>query len=126
MKFRYSRDETPPALMLPVVVRSIESRRRKTVAAKSDTGADMSAIPVWLREELRLAPRGRIKVEGAVGRDVATCPTFFVSISVERLVSIDLEVISLRQRDYLLIGRDFLNSVVLRADGPALEFDLTT
>ncbi len=125
VRFEYSHDETPPALMAPVVVGSLESERRKEILGKIDTGAGISGIPHNLRRELRLTARNTVEVKGAVGKGVARCTTYFVSFTVEGLVSMELEVILLRDRDYLLIGRDFLNQIVLHADGPAEEFELS-
>lgn len=124
MKFKYSYDIFPPGLIVNVRVSQIGAKKGKKVKAKIDTGADISVIPEDLRKELRLLPRGVIFARGAFDKEKTLRPSFFVTLSINRVFSFDLEVIS-SPRKYFLIGRDVLNQIVLYANGPLESFELT-
>lgn len=124
MKFKYSYDVFPPGLILPVRISVNGTRNGKQAIAKIDTGADISVIPEELRKELRLSPRGVIWARGTFDKEKKPYPTFFVTLSINDSFSFEIEVIS-SHREYILIGRDLLNQIVLYANGPSEFFELT-
>lgn len=124
MKFDYSHDIFPPGLIISVYISSLGTKNKKQSKAKIDTGADISAIPDELRQELRLPPRGAVWIRGTLDKEPKAFPTFFVTLSINQLFSFELQVISL-PRKYSLIGRDALNQIILHANGPSEVFELT-
>ncbi|HUV91112.1 MAG TPA: aspartyl protease family protein [Anaerolineae bacterium] len=91
--------------------------------AKLDTGADISAIPVSLLEELNLLPESQLLIEGYDLRRV-TLPTYYIALVVAQVRFRRLEVIAFPE-DYILLGRDVLNHFYARLNGPKLTFDLS-
>jgi predicted aspartyl protease len=119
----YERNVEPPAPFLDVRVHSpqhpdvVQSAR-----AKLDTGADISAIPASLVEELNLRPESQLLIEG-YDLQPATLYTYYVTLVVAQVRFRRLEVISFPER-FMLLGRDVLNHFYARLNGPELTFDL--
>ncbi len=123
MKFQYSSDPVP-ALFVPVNVSCSGSDMYEAVPAKIDTGADISVIPETLRSRLKLTPEGAVRIRSAFGGEGLELPTYYVTLSIPDCITADVEVVCLPRKD-CLIGRDMLNQMVMRADGPSREFELT-
>ena len=120
----YSHDIEPPAPFLEVLVHPPDhSDRTQRIRAKLDTGADISAIPVSLLEELNLLPESQLLIEGYDLRRV-TLPTYYIALVVAQVRFRRLEVIAFPE-DYILLGRDVLNHFYARLNGPKLTFDLS-
>ena len=125
MRFKYSYDfssTAPAALILRVFIS--KGGTRIECRAKIDSGADRSAIPDKIRETLNLKPRQAILTKGAFDKTAILRPMFLISIYIDNLFSFELQVLS-RPSEYVLIGRDLLNQIVLHADGPSEFFELT-
>lgn len=122
MRFKHSSDPIP-ALVVPVDVSCSGLDIYQRAPAKIDTGADISAIPEALKAGLKLKPEGSIKAKGAFSREAQECPTYYVTLSIPRCMKVDTQVVCL-SRDGCIIGRDVLNRIVMRADGPAGVFEL--
>ena len=123
MKASYDTSLLPPAPFLPVQLASLAERSESvTVQAKLDTGADLTAIPITLIEQLRLMPAGEIEVEG-YDRHRATIRAYDVNLQVDQLRVNGLLVIGFAE-DYVLLGRDVLNHLRLLLDGPALTTEI--
>lgn len=88
-----------------------------------DTGADLTAIPQSEIKRIGLRPRGRLTLKGAVGA-AQTVPTYRITLLMDTGFACDLEIVSITGNCGLL-GRDVLNQLVLAADGPRLQFELT-
>ncbi len=125
MSHRYSSDLDPPALLLPIHVRSYYSNGDgvETVGLL-DTGADVSVIPEELCRQLGLLPWGTM-CAGGLGEEIEDRPTFLIRVQFDDCPGSDLEVIASAKADYFLIGRDLLNDFILHADGPKKSFELT-
>jgi predicted aspartyl protease len=125
MKASYDTSLFPPAPFLPVQLASlIERSELITVQAKLDTGADLTAIPVALIEQLHLVPAGEIEVEGYESRR-ASILAYDVNLQIDQLNVVGLLVIGLAE-DYVLLGRDVLNRLRVLLDGPALTTEILT
>jgi predicted aspartyl protease len=120
----YDRDIEPPTPFLQVQVHPPEhSNAVQSIRAKLDTGADVSAIPVSLVEELGLHPESQLLIEGYDLRPV-TLYTYYITLVIAQVRFQRLEVIPFPER-YVLLGRDVLNRFYARLNGPELTFDLS-
>jgi hypothetical protein len=120
----YDRDIEPPALFLKVLLHPPEHPdMAQNIRAKLDTGADVSAIPAPLVEELNLRPESQMLIEG-YDLCLVTLNTYYVALMVAQVRFRRLEVITFPEK-YMLLGRDVLNHFYARLDGPELMFDLS-
>ncbi len=121
----WSYDQTvePPVPFLDILIghpRLSESSRR--VSARLDTGADLSAIPQVVADELELLATRTILAESYDGSRT-NVRTYFVTLEIARARFRRLEVILIPE-DYALLGRDILNHFYTYLNGPDLTFDL--
>jgi len=94
----YDHDSEPPAPFLEVVVHHPErSNITRSIRAKLDTGADVSAIPASLVEELDLLPESQLVVEG-YDLHLVTLPTYYVALVVIQVPLQRLEVITFPEK----------------------------
>ena len=125
MKISYDTSWSPAAPFLPVRLASLaEQSTAIAVQAKLDTGADLTAVPATVIEQLRLMPAGEIEVEGYDGR-CTTIRAYDVNLEIDQLTITGLLVIGFAE-DYVLLGRDVLNQLRLLLDGPALTTEILT
>ncbi len=120
----YDHDIEPPAPFLQVLVHPpAHPDVARSIRAKLDTGADVSAILASLVKELHLRPESRLLIEGYDLR-LITLNTYYVALVVAQARFRRLEVIAFPEK-YILLGRDVLNHFYARLDGPELVFDLS-
>jgi predicted aspartyl protease len=118
----YNQSVQPPAPFLDVLICHPQlSERSQHVSAKLDTGADLSAIPQVVADELELLAARTILVESYNGSQVGV-KTYFVILEAAQ-ARFRLEVILILE-EYALLGRDVLNHFYARLNGPDLTFDL--
>jgi predicted aspartyl protease len=119
----YDQSVQPPAPLLDVLVRHPRSSdRSRRVPARLDTGADLSAIPQAVADELELLAARTIVAETYDGSQ-ASVKTYLVVLEAAQARFRRLEVILIPE-DYALLGRDVLNHFYARLNGPDLTFDL--
>jgi predicted aspartyl protease len=106
------------------MVRGTDGAGSVEAHALVDTGAAISAIPEDLRARLGLPPRGLARIRGATDARSKRRLTYYVIVAIPQIGSFLLKVAALPRADVIL-GRDLLNQVVLHADGPKEEFDLS-
>jgi predicted aspartyl protease len=125
MKVSFDTSWLPAAPFLPVRIASLAERSETIVVqAKLDTGADLTAVPYALIEQLHLMPAGEIEVEGYDSRR-ATIRAYDVNLQIDQLAANGLLVIGFAE-DYVLLGRDVLNHLRVLLDGPALTTEILT
>lgn len=121
----YNSDFSPPAPVLEVSVRSsARARPRVKLPALLDTGADITAIPVTLRESLKLYQVGWIQMDVVGGQEVIF-PTYEVDLILSGHSIPQVEAI-LTDFDFVVLGRDVLANYYLLLNGPEETFDLKT
>ncbi len=119
----YDKQLDPPAPFLEIIIRHpIASEQTRRIAAKLDTGADVSAIPQAVAAGLGLLPARTILVEGFDG-SLTQIETYMVNIEIAQARFRMIEVILIPD-EHALIGRDILNHFYARLNGPELTFDL--
>jgi len=123
MRFAYSKQLSPPGLMLPLFLRAIGSHVSEATEGKIDTGADMTVIPASLKDGLNLPEFGRRMCKGALDAHPTIVPTYYIEYSFDGSEYFELEVLSIPRRTVLL-GRDLLNGLILTANGPQQYFEI--
>jgi predicted aspartyl protease len=119
----YDQSFEPPAPLFDVLVlHPWAPDRSRRVPAKLDTGADLSAIPHAVADELELMAVRNILAETYDGTR-ASVTTYFITLEAAQARFRRLEVI-LTPEDYVLLGRDVLNHFYVQLNGPDLTFDL--
>lgn len=111
----------PPAPLVDVRFRW--NGQDRTVTGIIDTGADGTHIPDAIAHALNLRPMSDIRVTGVEGR-VELRPVYVADVEFEGFNFPACEIVGSRL-SMALIGRDLLNELIARFDGPALDFGLT-
>ncbi|HDJ89180.1 MAG TPA: hypothetical protein ENG40_00605 [Thermoprotei archaeon] len=119
---KYSSKYSPPAPGLKVRLIKPLSNHFIDVFAKLDTGADITMIPQYVVDKLRLIPASRILVSTFNGYNKFKY-TYFVDIIIHKYKFSMIETVSGRRQDALL-GRDILNKLKIIFDGKNLNFDI--
>ncbi len=120
MLFRYD-DElfSPPAPILQVTVSRVSRiQAEENRFALLDTGADMTAIPVTLVHRLRLTRVGKLQIEDVNGNAVIK-QTYAARLQILGHELPWLEIV-LTELDFVVLGRDVLNLLDIRLNGPGL------
>jgi predicted aspartyl protease len=120
----YNAAEQPPAPFLALVVYHPE-RTTQTIQieAKIDTGADISALPSTIVQQLGLPVTSKLVVEGYDGV-LATVSSYAAGFTIESVQLEPHEIIAIPET-YALLGRDVLNNFYLYLKGPDLVFELS-
>ncbi len=118
----YRRDIEPPAPFLDVIIEHPVTSQRLSLSARIDTGADISAIPNIIVEQLRLIPSRSILVEGYNSAPVSVF-TFVLTLEIAN-ARFRIEAVTTND-PYVIVGRDLLNYFYTRLNGPDLTFDLS-
>lgn len=117
----YDKSFDPPAIVVAATLSGIVHERPKVnVQAIIDTGADITAIPDYLEERLRLYPFSRIRMEDARGLQEPV-NTYEVQVSVADHKAVAMEVI-LVPFPFMVVGRDWLHDYYLLLNGPEQQF----
>ena len=114
----------PPALVVDVelVHPNPQYKRRVTMKALIDTGADGSVIPAKVRDEWKLIKADDVITIDCHNRQTKE-PTYNIRIVVNGVISKIVEV-TLVNGEEVLLGRDVLNELRICADGKAQSFTL--
>ena len=122
--WQYNQQIEPPAPFLELTIHHPQiASQSRTIAAKLDTGADVSAIPQQIATALALIPARTILVEGYDGTQ-STIDTYIVIVQIGKTRFRNVEVILIPD-DHALLGRDLLNFFYTKLNGPALTLALS-
>src|SRR3972149_3996078 len=103
----YNTAVEPPAPFLEVSVSHPVTGESQTLPAKLDTAADITTIPVTVRDALGLVPARSIPVEGYDGISVPL-QTYVITLDLPQARARQVEVIAIPE-PHMLLGRDVLN-----------------
>jgi predicted aspartyl protease len=117
---RYSTAYEPPAPILLARVAPPVGGHGVAVLGVVDTGADLTVIPESVAKELGLPLVSRIRVVGVTGASAAA-PVRAAAIDVAGSRHL-VEVACLG--DDAILGRDLLNRMVIRLDGPRQSLEI--
>lgn len=121
----YNSVEQPPAPVLSLVVYHPEHNTQSIrVHAKLDTGADISALPDTIVQQLALPVTSKLVVEGYDGVST-TVSSYAARLVIESVPLKPQEIIAIPET-YALLGRDVLNNFYLYLKGPELVFDTSS
>jgi len=96
--------------------------RRRSLLAKLDTAADITAIPFTVILQLEMKTASEIEVAG-YDSPSTTVSTHLAGSELPNARIRRIEVIPISE-DYVLLGRDVLNLFHITLDGPDLTFEL--
>jgi hypothetical protein len=121
----YNNSFDPPALTIFVRLAGVvRDRPRVEVEAIIDTGADISAVPEYLRERLKLYRFRKLLLEDArANKDTAY--TYEVRVALVGESPIPMEMV-LTPFPFVILGRDWLQNYYMFLNGPEQEFALGT
>lgn len=119
----YSLEHMPPAPALTVGI-SVVDRPDSilNVTALLDTAADISVVPDTLIDQLGLIPVSETMIAGFEERPVHVL-VYVVAIHIAGARLYPARVVA-HSVSYALIGRNVLNSLFVRLDGPDLLFQV--
>lgn len=121
--YRYSPSFDPPAPALDVEVVHPYTSVRHIILAKFDTAADQTLIPEQVAAALNLDIAGM-----SVAQPLDSVARIYVVYRVDLIIAgrqfIDLEAAA-APIDYILLGRDVLNELVITLDGPQRTFTIS-
>jgi len=119
----YDLSVEPPAPFVDLLVSEpSQSQSARQVAAKLDSAADISAIPATLVAQLNLHAASTLLIEGYDLRPVVVS-TYYVTVELAGYRHTLVEVVATGE-EYMLLGRDILNSYYLHLNGPDLTVEI--
>jgi predicted aspartyl protease len=111
---RYAADYEPPGPVLPLRLAAPQSRVGIGLVALIDTGADLTVIPDAVVRILDLPVVSQVRIAGITGAsERADVLAVAIDLAGRRLLT---EAVAFGGET--LLGRDLLNQLVLRLDGP--------
>lgn len=117
----YDQGFAPPAPVLPVDISIVDRPdRRTTVPALLDTAADITVLPDTLVDQLELAPVAETMVEGFEEQPKRAF-VYVVAVHVVGTRLYPARVVT-HSAEYALLGRNVLNNLFVRLEGPDLQF----
>lgn len=120
--FHYAQSFSPPAPALDVEVLHPITSTRATMLAKIDTAADQTIIPIILVDMLDLEPLG-LAIAQPLDSSTRVYITYLLDLVIAGRQFIDFEAAA-APIDYIILGRDVLNELVITLDGPQLQFEI--
>ncbi len=124
IRYRYVDRLSPPAPFINVVARCPDTGfRTNELPALLDYGADRCVLPRRVVTALELAEDGAESFAG-FGGQVERLPLFLVEFCIHDLKPLQVRAVVGEREDYILLGRDMLNTLRVLLDGPQLALEI--
>ena len=122
MSYQYDNDYSPPAPVLRVTVRSLtDNTRQVTTDALVDTGADITCLPGAVVRAIGGEPASAYDVVGIDETHIGPANSYFLEFEIASTKNLT-EAIAIG--DELILGRNLINELTLKLDGPARRLSL--
>jgi predicted aspartyl protease len=119
MNFPYSKDFTPPAPTLDIVLSTMATDLAVgPVEALVDTGADTTVVPIDYLDHIRAPITMEMWARGKWGGR-RRVNLFLVDIHIGNSILPHVQVVGDEAGNEVILGRDVLNQLELLLDGPA-------
>jgi hypothetical protein len=114
----------PPApFVLVTIAHPLTGAAVQDFPAQLDTAADRTVIPEDIVASLGLDFSGLIQILG-VGGTVEEMTLYPVSLGIQQLPPLVVEVVAHAKEKWVLLGRDVLNQYRIVLDGPNLTLEI--
>jgi len=122
-RFAYNTSHEPPAPVVQILLSNpFDPSQQTQVWGLVDTGVDITVVPEALVLSLQLIQQGEIQVGGFNGI-FRIHPVFLADIQIGQL-RFDLVEVIAAAADELILGRNVLNQLDLRLNGPQLVLEI--
>ncbi|MEZ4706549.1 MAG: retroviral-like aspartic protease family protein [Caldilineaceae bacterium] len=121
--FDYLTDYDPAMPIIEVMIGAAGTAPMLRVNALVDSGADGSILPLQQLKQID-ARKYQKKWMRTVTGQRAQVDMYLVTVQIGRLQPVRLAVAGDPQLDEAIIGRDLLNQLVVRLDGPAMVVEI--
>jgi len=124
VRYRYQSQLQPPAPFVYVSLRNpVTGQELRDQPAQLDTAADRTLLPDVAVQTLAL-PRIREISIGVAGGSVLSLPVYPVVVAIHDLTSQTIEAIASAGEQWVILGRDILNTHRILLDGPQLAMEI--
>ena len=125
MRFPYDTSYLPPAPALEIRLGSPEAPLRVgPLSALVDTGADVCIVPTRYIEPLGMQVDNRKLLKGAWGEQ-RPVDVYLLDLGIGEMRFPLVEIVADDRGDDVILGRNVLNKLVARLDGPRTVLELT-
>ena len=123
MQHSYSRRFDPSAPVLTISLGVPFSPEMVQVETLIDSGSDMTVVPERIVEQLQLRRADYVTVSG-LELETRERPVYAVTVNIEGVFGPTIQGVIAWEKDYGLLGRDVLNSLVVILDGPNRQLEV--
>ena len=124
IRYRYSRQLDPPGPFVNVTLRCpTTGTTLANLPAQVDSAADRAVLPSAVVAALGLVEDGRALFQGFAG-EIVELPLFLIEARMHDLQPILIRAALGESEQYILLGRDVLNSHRIILDGPQLALEI--
>ena len=123
MQHSYSRRFDPSAPVLTISLGVPFSPEKVQVETLIDSGSDMTVMPKRIVEQLQLRRADYVTVSG-LELETREIPVYAATVNIEGVFGPTIQGVIASEKDYGLLGRDVLNSLVVILDGPNRQLEV--
>ena len=122
MKIDYNKSIEPPAPFISVAVaHPLRPDSDVQMMAKIDSGADITALPLTVVQQLNLQANHFLEIAG-YDNQIVSLPVYDSRLTIAH-IRVRFEAIAISE-NHAILGRDVLNLLRVLLDGPALALEI--